>query len=164
MQSNWWEAPAPTPEDNYNFNLRRVRLTPYRQTSPISPSGGANLARTGADVTALQIAAQHAHWHYYNDGDHTLSEDSFDATNKTIDFWGYAFSRAYFVERVEYTTGIMADNGGWFTAYAGGLRVQVRQHFRWIDVRDLQVSPNYPYDAAAGPHRTFRMRFAPDVG
>lgn len=173
LQSNWWQLPAPTPQDNYNFNLRRVRLTPYRAADGAAPTASApdagagaleNLARTGAGVTSLQVAAHHAHWQYYNDGDRTRSEDSFDATNKNIDFWGYAFSRAHHITKVVYTTGIMPADGGWFAAYAGGLRVQVRQHFRWIDVSGGVSLPPYPYDRSAGPYRTFELHFTPTWG
>ncbi len=165
MQSNWWDAPAPTPADNYNFNLRRVRLTPARPgASTGHPPAGTNLARAGADVTPLEVSAHYANWRYYSDGDRTLSEDSFDGTNKTVDYWGYTFSRPYRMTRVEYTTGLMAVDGGWFSAYAGGLRVQVRRNSDWTDVDGLSVTPEYPHDRSAGPNRTFRLRFAPTTG
>ncbi len=165
LQSNWWNPPVPTPEDNYNFNLRKVRLTPYRATPPVHPAGPAvNLARSGADVTPIEASAHFANWRYYNDGNRVLSEDSFDGTNKNIDYWGYTFSRAYRISRLEYTTGIMAPDGGWFSAYAGGLRVQVRQRFTWTDVADLRVTPDYPHDRQAGPNHTYSLRFTPTWG
>ncbi len=165
MQSNWWNAPVPTPEDNYNFNLRQVRITPFHRSVPSNhPDPAVNLARTGEGVTPLQVSAHYANWRYYNDGDKTKSEDSFDGTNKLIDYWGYAFTRAYRMNRVDYTTGIIAADGGWFSRFAGGLRVQVRQNFQWIDVTGLRISPDYPYGPAAGPYRTFTLRFNPTWG
>ncbi|BDZ51402.1 hypothetical protein GCM10025867_36430 [Frondihabitans sucicola] len=160
LQSNWWEAPAPTPADNYNFNLRKVRLTPYRSSRPSNrPSASINLARSGSDVTAVQISADHANWTYYNDGDRTKSEDSFDGTNKLVDFWGYTFSRSYWMNRVVYTTGAMADDGGWFSGFAGGLRVQVRRGFTWEDVERSRIAPAYPYSASAGAFTTYTLTF-----
>lgn len=160
MQSNWWTAPYPKPEDNYNFNLRKVLVTPYSDTkSRNKPNRTDNLARSGADVTPIEISDHFAHSQYYNDGDKTKVEDSFDGTNKNVDFWGYTFSKAYRMSRVEYTTGTMFPDGGWFSPYAGGLRVQVRQGFRWVDVDHLSVTPGYPYDNTAGPTKTYSMRF-----
>lgn len=156
VQSNWWTAPYPKPEDNYNFNLRRLRVTPYRPTVPTNrPNPHNNLARTGADVTPIQVSAHRAHRSYYNDGDRTLSEDSFDGQVKAVDYWGYAFSHAYKMNRVVYTAGAAASDGGWFNR---GLRVQVRQQFRWVDVTGLRMTPNYPYDSSAGG-KTFVMTF-----
>lgn len=162
VQSNWWTAPAPKPTDNYNFNLRRLRVTPYEKQGPAAPAG--NLARTGADVTPYEQSAHYANWKYYNDGDRTRSEDSFDGQNKLVDYWGYTFSRPYRMDRVEYTTGTMFPDGGWFSAYDGGLRVQVRQHFDWVDVDDLGINPDYPYSPSAGSLRTYTLRFRPTWG
>lgn len=165
MQSNWWEAPAPTPEDNYDFNLRKVRVTRYVRKRPDNPpSGSRNLARSGADVTPHQLSAHYGHVGYPNDGDRKKSEDSFDGTNKNVDYWGYTFSKPYRMSRVDYTTGAMFPDGGWFSPYAGGLRIQVRQEFRWVDVPDLRVTPDYPYSAAAGPSKTYGFRFGPTWG
>ncbi len=165
MQSNWWNAPFPTPADNYNFNLRKVVVTPYRARSATNrPNSGDNLARSGADVTSLEICDHFAHFEYYNDGDKTKGEDSFDGTNKLVDYWGYTFSRSYRMNRVEYTTGTMYPDGGWFSAFAGGLRVQVRKNFRWVDVDHLQISPDYPYSDAAGPNKTYSLRFRSTEG
>lgn len=165
VQSNWWTAPYPKPEDNYNFNLRQLRVTPDRkQRAANRPDPRDNIARSGADVTPVQVCARFAHRDYYNDGDHAKSEQSFDGTNKLIDYWGYTFSRSYWMTRVVYTTGERHDDGGWFTPYAGGLRVQVRQDFEWVDVDDLRITPDYPYDSSAVPSKTYTLRFARTQG
>lgn len=162
VQSNWWNPPVPTPQDNYNFNLRRLRVTPYRNQAPLRADG--NLATTGAGATPIGVCAHFGNWSYLSDGDGGKSEDSFDGTNKRVDYWGYTFSHPYLMSRVLYTTGMMFDDGGWFTAYDGSLRVQVRQRFQWVDVRDLAVTPDYPHDGTAGAFRTYEMRFAPTWG
>jgi hypothetical protein len=160
LQSNWWDAPAPTPADNYNFNLRKVHLTPYRSSRPSNqPNSRNNLARSGSDVTGIEIALEHAHDTYLNDGNLTLSEDSNDGTNKLVDFWGYTFTTAYRLNRLVYTAGATAADGGWFSPYNGGLRVQVRQNQAWVDAAGLRITPDYPYDATAGPSKTYTLRF-----
>lgn len=159
VQSNWWKAPVPTPEANYNFNLRRLKVTPYRRTTPTNrPNPRDNLARTGANVTPLAVSTRFGNRNYCNDGNKTLSEDSFDGQIKKIDYWGYTFSRTYHLNRVVYTAGAAADEGGWFARSAGGLRVQVRQEFRWVDVRGLRITPDYPYDVSAAK-KTYTMTF-----
>ncbi len=165
VQSNWWSAPAPTPQDNYNFNLRRLRVTPYRFIPATNrPNSQDNLARSGADVTTINVCCHFANWKYLSDGDKTKSEDSFDGTNKQLDYWGYTFSRQYRMNRVAYTTGTMFPDGGWFSAFGGGLRVQVRQNFEWVDVDGLQISPDYPYSSDAGATTTYTLKFAPTAG
>ncbi|MGH3094938.1 MAG: DUF4185 domain-containing protein [Streptosporangiales bacterium] len=160
VQSNWWTPPRPHPEDNYNFNLRQLRVTPYRKRPPRNgPNAQDNIARTGKDVTPVQVCPHFAHRGYYNNGDRSESEDSFDGANKLTDHWGYTFSRPYRMDRVVYTTGAKYPDGGWFSPYAGGLRVQVRQEFDWVDVEDLRIRPDYPYDQSATPHNTYMLDF-----
>jgi hypothetical protein len=157
VQSNWWTAPYPKPEDNYNFNLRQLRVTPYRATRPENrPNPQDNLAHSGADVTPIEVSAHYAHRSYYSDGDRTKSEDSFDGAVKSVDYWGYAFSRAYWMNKVVYTTGTMFPDGGWFSS---GPRVQVRQNFTWVDVGHLKVTPDYPHNSSAGSNTTYTMTF-----
>lgn len=135
VQSNWWEGETPEPHQNYNFNLRRLRVTPFQsgQRARNRSDGSQNLARTGADVTPIQVCAHNANIDYLNDDDRSRSEHSLDGTYKRVDFWGYTFSEPYRMNRVEYTTGTMDDDGGWFTPHDGGLRVQVRQEHEWVD-------------------------------
>lgn len=166
VQSNWWEGEHPMPHQNYNFNLRRLRATPHHpgQRARNRSDGSNNLVRTGADVTPIQVCAHHANIEYLNDGDRSHSEHSLDGTNKRVDFWGYTFSAPYRMDRLEYTTGTMDDDGGWFSPYDGGLRVQVRQEFEWIDVEELRISPEYPHDSSAGDNATYTVRFRPTWG
>jgi hypothetical protein len=159
VQSNWWVGAA-CGATNYNFNLRRMRLAPYRASAPANPPDPAdNIARTGAGVTPIEKSAHYGHWQYYNDGDTAQSEDSWDNSSKQADWWGYTFERSYHFDRVAYTTGTMFGDGGWFAAGNGGLQVQVRQDFRWVTVTGLRISPRYPYDATAGPSTRYTMTF-----
>lgn len=60
---------------------------------------------------------------------------------------------------VVYTTGNTFFDGGWFGSSDGGLRVQVRQDFRWVDVIGLSIAPDYPYDQSAGPNKSYVLTF-----
>jgi hypothetical protein len=164
VQSNWFVGSA-CGRNDYNFSLRRLRLAPHTPSKPSNGRDGHyNLARTGQGVTPIEKSAHFGHWQYYNDGNRTQSEDSFDQENKPLDFWGYTFERTYNIDRVVYTTGNMFPDGGWFSSNGGGLRVQTRQNFHWVDVKDLHITPAYPYDASAGPNHTYMLKFRPTWG
>jgi hypothetical protein len=159
VQANWW-VNAACGATNYNFNLRRMHLSPYRPSLPANhPDPSDNIARTGAGVTPTEKSAHYGHWQYYNDGNTAESEDSWDNSSKTTDWWGYTFDASYHFDRVVYTTGNMFSDGGWFSATGDGLQVQVRQDFQWVNVTGLRISPDYPYDNTAGPNKTYTMTF-----
>jgi hypothetical protein len=40
----------------------------------------------------------------------------------------------------------------------------VRQNFEWVDVQDLQISPDYPYSSDAGANTTYTLRFKTTSG
>ena len=153
VQSNWFvNAASGTP--NYDFSLRQVTVTPYAASTPSNAPGPANLARTAPGTVGIDKTSHYGHLSYLNDGNGTVSEDSWDGTAKTSDQWGYTWPRAYRMNRVVYTTGTMFSDGGWF---ASGLKVQVRQDFQWVDVTGVNVSPIYPYSSQVGSftHYTF---------
>jgi hypothetical protein len=159
VQANWWVGAA-CGAVNYNFNLRRMRINPYRTSAPANlPDPSDNIARTGAGVTPVEKSAHYGHWQYYNDGNTAQSEDSYDNSPKPADWWGYTFDTSYNFDRAVYTTGNMFSDGGWFSASGGGLQVQVRQDFQWVNVTGLRISPDYPYDQTAGPNKTYTMTF-----
>ncbi|SDT46841.1 DUF4185 domain-containing protein [Microlunatus soli] len=159
LQSNWWVGPVPEPDDNYNFNLRRVELTPYRPSRPSNSRSDDNLARSVDGVRSYQICAGSAHPHYANDGDREQHETSDDQMNKGIDFWGYLFPAQQRMNELIYVAGPADAAGGWFTAYAGGLRVQVRRDFIWHDVTGLTVTPDYPYAPSIENGTEYRFTF-----
>jgi hypothetical protein len=156
VQSNWFVG-NDSGATNYDFSLRKLRVTPYQPSTPSNgPDSTANLARTVGDTVAIDKTSHYGHLAYLNDGDAGQSEDSWDGTTKTADQWGYTWPRAYHLNRVEYTTGTVFADGGWF---ASDLRVQVRREFSWVDVAGLTVTPAYPYSAAAGANTTYTFRF-----
>ncbi|QIS04198.1 DUF4185 domain-containing protein [Nocardia brasiliensis] len=161
VQSNWWVGSAGG-DTAYSFNLRELTLRPFSAQSPANqPDPRDNLAYSGADVTPIEKSAHFGHCEYYNDGDFTKSENSFDQENKDLDFWGFTWSKPYLMNQVVYTTGEMFDDGGWFAA---GLRVQVRQDFRWLDVSNTKIEPRYPFTASTGAFTTYTFTFASIAG
>jgi hypothetical protein len=155
LQSNWFvgrQCGVP----NYQFSLRQFRVTPRLPLPVSTPLPGENLAVSGAGVTTIEKSAHYGHGSYYNDGKRDLGEDSYDNSPKTEDFWGYIWEKRYLINRVEYTTGAMHDDGGWFTNTP---RVQVRRGDQWIEVRGLKCDPSYPHNASAGPFKTYSLAF-----
>lgn len=161
FQSNWFVGNG-CGTANYDFSLRKFRAHPYRRTIPVNRADSAsNLAMTGAGVTPIEKSAHFGHGNYYNDGNTTESEDSFDCSFKPFDFWGYTFDQEYHINKVEYTTGNMFYDGGWFSS---DLTVQIRRNFEWVDVNHLTIDPPYPYDSSAGSNKTYTLTFAPTTG
>jgi hypothetical protein len=155
VQSNWFvNVGAGSP--NYDFSLRRLTVTPYVPSTPTNAPGPDNLARTGPGTVAIDKTSHYGHLAYLNDGVADTGEDSWDGTAKTSDQWGYTWPRTYRMNRVVYTTGTVFGDGGWF---ASGLKVQVRQNFRWVDVTGVDVSPNYPYSNQAGSFAHYAFTF-----
>ncbi len=160
VQSNSWERwNYACGESNYNFSLRRfdvVPHTPSRASNQRDPAH--NLAREDG-TTPVEKAAHLGRVDCYNDGRTDIYETSIDCDElKALDFWGYTWPQRYRLDRIVYTPGPTAEDGGWFTADDGGLRVQVRRDFRWVDVDGLHVAPDYPYGPdAAG--RSYTLTF-----
>jgi hypothetical protein len=160
LQSNWFlNVGCGSP--NYDFSLRRFQVTPRQLDCPPNPPDPhCNLARSCGTIP-IEKSAHYGHGDYYNDCSPNRSEDSFDCSHKTFDFWGYTWPREYRMDRVVYTTGLMFSDGGWF---AQGPTVQVRQGSRWVDVANLTTTPAYPHDRTAGNYRTYTMTFAETHG
>jgi hypothetical protein len=156
VQSNWFVG-ADNGPTNYDFSLRELRLTPWRDTTPGNPrDAGVNLARTAPGTVPIDRTAHYGRLGVLNDGDPTGSEDSWNGTAADTDQWGYTWPQAYSLNRVVYTTGAVFADGGWFGA---DLRVQVRQRHAWVDVTGASVDPAYPYSADAGANVAYTFRF-----
>jgi hypothetical protein len=159
LQSNVCPCGGGFPENDhfaYTYSLRPLRLEPYRKTAPGNdPDPKRNLAAEDGTV-GVERATHFGHTGYYNDGQTTgQSEDDWNDERKTASWWGYTWPRSYRMNKAVYTTGGMFDDGGWFE----DLRVQVREDHAWKDVTGLKVSPSYPGDASAGPHKTYELSF-----
>lgn len=142
---------------NYSFGLRKLTVAPFTESTPRNaPDAANNLAMNGEGATPIEKAARYGHVHAWNDGRTDVSESSEDCqADKPTDFWGIEWTRAYYLDRVIYTTGETTADGGWFDT----LRVQVRQNFRWVDVKQLKANPAYPHDRSAGPHKRYVLDF-----
>lgn len=166
VQSDSWERWVyACGTSNYNFSLRKLNVAPFTPARPANgPDPARNLARLPGTVPIEKCAA-HGRVGTYNDGTRTGSENSrdYDAL-KPLDYWGYTWDRPYNLDRVVYTSGDTAPEGGWFARSGGGLRVQVRRQDEWVDVEAAAIAPDYPYDPSAGPNRAFTIAFRPTWG
>lgn len=118
-----------------------------------------NLAQTGTGRTAVfKVDHFGKAFSLMTDGEKisTISENSWANVNKAEDFWGIAFNRDYYMNKVVFTNGDIYGDGGWF---ASGLRVQVRQNGIWVDVKGSKVTPAYPYNTTAGPNKSYTFTF-----
>lgn len=142
---------------NYHFSLRKLVVEPYAPTRPgNAPDGSANLAVSGEGTTVIARTLHFGQPHVLYNEQREESEDSWNNDAKDSDWWGYTWKRAYHFNRVVYTSGDIFPAGGWF---AGRPKVQVRRNHRWVEVTGLSVTPRYPGDKTAGPHRTYTFAF-----
>lgn len=142
----------------YNFNLRRMTLAPADPAPATDqPSESVNLATAPGVVPSSKSSASGS-LAVLNDGTTAGSENDFDDEVKTASWWGYTWPAKHKVNRVEFTSGAVASNGGWFT---GRPRVQVRSGGNWVEVGAQTVSPAYPGDPSAGERQKYTLTFPP---
>lgn len=137
----------------YNFNLRKLVLTPSVPGSAGNLPGDANLA---AGAVAISKSSQSGSLALMNDGALTGGETDFDDEVKGASWWGYTWPARQRVNRVEFTSGAVSAEGGYFT---GRPRVQVKVDGSWVEVAAQTVSPAYPGDASAGANKTYTITF-----
>ena len=140
----------------YNFNLRKLVLTPADPTSASNLPADTNLAAPPTGAVAISKSSQTGDLSLLNDGVTTGSENDFDDEVKTASWWGYTWPAKHKVNRVDFTSGAVTANGGWFT---GRPRVQVKRDGAWVEVGAQTVSPAYPGDASAGANKTYTLTF-----
>lgn len=156
VQSNWW-VNVDCGDPTYRFCLRKMTVEPFTggEAAVNEPDATTNLALDHGAVV-IEKCARFGQPQVLNDGATNASEDSYDVENKALDFWGYTWPTSLRINRLEYTTGEMFPDGGWFAA---GLNVQVRREFIWHDVAGLRITPEYPLSEAAEPFTTFSFTF-----
>ncbi|TCM47963.1 DUF4185 domain-containing protein [Kribbella sp. VKM Ac-2568] len=142
----------------YNFNLRKMVLTPSSSAPATDLPSDTNLAAPTTGAVAISKSSQSGSPALLNDGATTGSESDFDDEVKGSSWWGYTWPAKHKVNRVDFTSGAVSAQGGWFT---GRPRVQVKQNGSWIEVGAQTVSPAYPGDASAGANTTFTLTFPP---
>ncbi|HET7662841.1 MAG TPA: hypothetical protein VFK31_04305 [Rhodanobacteraceae bacterium] len=162
QSSTWKRWNFACGKSNYSFGLRKLSVAPFVASAPRNaPDPKNNLAVTGAGATPIEKAARYGRVHAWNDGRTDQDESSYDCeADKPADFWGIEWTRAYHLDRVVYTSGETFADGGWFD----DLRVQVRQHFHWVDVNRPRANPTYPHDRSAGPRKRYVFDFEPTWG
>jgi hypothetical protein len=152
--------------DSYTFSLRKVFLEPYVELFSENSQSDTNLALE----PGTRAISKSTHYGLLCGPDCSnllatpklnASEDDFDEEAKNLDWWGYIWAHSYRMNEIVYTTGSVTPEGGWF---AGNLRVQVRQHFQWVDVSSVTVTPSYPYSEDAGSRNTYVFTFPETSG
>ncbi|MFF1821082.1 DUF4185 domain-containing protein [Kribbella sp. NPDC058245] len=137
----------------YNFNLRKLVLTPANGKPADNLPAPANLA---VGAVPISKSTQSGSLALINDGATTGSESDFDDEVKGTSFWGYTWPTQQRVNRLEFTSGAVSAQGGYFT---GRPRVQVRRDGAWVEVGAQTVAPAYPGDATAGANTTYTLTF-----
>jgi len=160
----WLQSNVCCGGNSYRFSVRRLYLDTDRDPTPSNQPSEDNLALF-AGTRAVSKSTHFGSLCGLTCSDRIstvaagFSEDDYDEEEKTSDWWGYIWPRTYSINQVQYVTGTMYSNGGW---YAGDLRVQVRQDFQWVDVPDVTVTPTYPHSPDAGSFTTYTFNF-PEV-
>jgi hypothetical protein len=146
--------------NSYTFSLRKLWFTTCEESVPRNRPSNNELS-LAPGTRAISKSTHYGSLCGMNCSDqlsseYANSEDDYDEEIKTADWWGYIWPRSYNVDQVAYTTGTMFPDGGW---YANNLRVQVRQNFKWIDVRGVTVNPSYRYSGDAGAQTRYVFSF-----
>ncbi|MFG2056375.1 carbohydrate binding domain-containing protein [Micromonospora sp. NPDC048930] len=145
----------------YRYSLRKLQVTPATPSEPANqPDASINLAAPETGAVPISKSTHFGRLDILNDGDTTVSEDDYDDEVKSASWWGYTWPRRYHLNRVDFTSGQVFDDGGWFTARP---RVQLRQNGQWVDAPAQTISPNYPGDRTAGAFTTYTISFKPAV-
>ena len=145
-----------TSTQQYGYNMRKmtVSLAPKAQSN--NAKGSNNLAMDESlNPVVISTSNGNGRPHRLNDGSTEYEEQSWTGEMKDIDYWGYSFGKICRFNSLEYTTGEMKNDGGWFST----LGVQVRQNGKWVNVSNGSVSPNYPKTMSTGSNTTYTIHF-----
>lgn len=162
-KSLWLQSNVCCTGNSYTFSLRNLYLTTWASSTPAN--GVSDTANLADPANAPRAISKSSHFGMVcgsgcsdslNDANVNQNEDDFDEETKTTDWWGYTWPTAYNLNKLVYVTGSMFPDGGW---YSGGLQVQVRQNFQWVNVSGLTITPSYPYSNAAGTNQTYMFAF-----
>jgi hypothetical protein len=152
VQSNSWGA---SKVENYGFSLRKLRVVPYAPVEATNaPASDAVSLRD--DAVPISRALRNGQLAIFNDGIVALeSDDSWTGEAKTLDYWGYTWAAPVHLNKLVYATGVASTYGGWFKQ----IDVQVRHGEVWQSVKNLAITPDYPYDATLSANSVFTLRF-----
>lgn len=152
LQSNTWFGGAL----NYGFSLRRMSIQPYRASEPANAPSDEPLSDPSQGAVVIGRAFHEGMSAQLNDGViDQQSESSWTGEAKPVDYWGYTWPSALFMNELRYATGAISEDGGWFK----NLRVEVRRGAGWQPVTGLTVDPLYTYDEFVPPNTLFTLRF-----
>jgi hypothetical protein len=140
----------------YDFDLRRLRLVPADPTPAANPpDANADLAEPATGAVPVSKSSHFGRLDRLNDGDLITSEDDYDDEVKSSSWWGYSWPNRHLVNRVDFTSGQVYPDGGWF---AGRPVVEVRRDGQWIRADAQTITPSYD---ASKPYSTYQISFAP---
>ncbi|MGH3656392.1 MAG: carbohydrate binding domain-containing protein [Micromonosporaceae bacterium] len=161
VQSNVCPCGGGGYNDAYRYSLRKLTVTPRTPSEPTNkPDSEVNLADPDTGAVPISKSTHYGNLGILNDGDRTNSEDDWDDEVKSASWWGYTWPKRHHLNRVDFTSGKVFDDGGWFT---GRPKVQLRQDGKWVDAASQSVSPTYPGDSSAGAFTTYSITFKPAV-
>ena len=142
--------------NQYGYNMRKMTVTLASSAQANNAKGPKNLAADGSlNPVVISTSNGNGRPHRLNDGSLEYEEQSWTGEMKDIDYWGYSFRKVCRFNTIEYTTGEMKNDGGWFAT----LGVQVRQNGKWVNVSGGTVSPRYPKTMSTGSNTTYTIRF-----
>jgi hypothetical protein len=139
----------------YFFSLRKVTVRRFQESSPTNERAPDLLSDPATGATPIFHANHYGNIAQLNDGKLGQNISSWTGARVSADWWGYTWPRAYWFNRILYTTGTLTSSGGWFRS----LKVQVRQNLQWVDV-EATVSPDYPSGPTVGSNHSYTFTFA----
>lgn len=140
----------------YNYNLRKLVLTPASgEPADNLPDAGVNLADPSNGTVAIAKSSHYGHLDRLNDGVLTAGEDDWDDEVKPRSWWGYTWPERHRLNRVEFTSGEVFPDGGWFD---GRPVVEVRRDGVWTRADAQAMTPAYDPQS---PYTTYTFTFRP---
>ncbi len=140
----------------YGFALRKVDVEPRVPMEKVDAPHPSSLVHSSLEAVAISYSNHFGTPDILNDGLIAgQSEDSWNGESKEEDYWGYTWPQPNNLNWLEYATGHITPSGGWFDSQ---IRVQVRQHGKWLDVSSACSTPQYP-GAGATANSTYVFAF-----
>lgn len=142
--------------NQYAYAMRKMTVVPSTTQKANNKKGSTNLARDNSlSPAVISTSNGSGRPQRLNDGAFDFFEQSWTGEAKNLDYWGYSFSKICKFNTIEYTTGEMKNDGGWFSS----LGVQVRKNGVWTNVKNGRVSPKYPKTMATGQYKKYTITF-----
>lgn len=129
----------PNASQAYHYSLRELEIVPKQEGAADNEADGTNLAAVEGTVPIAKSVRQGS-LAALSDGETDTSLDDRDGEAKDKGWWGYTWPQDQHFNRVQYTTGQIAEDGGWFVTRP---KVQVRQDGEWVEVSGQVTTPEF---------------------